>query len=196
MREIKWYKLLITGIVIIISILIYLFANLPNEIQEVTEVVVIDLSPKYDSSTEDLVTIEPMIELEVPRFTAKEIELLKQIVWAESGNQSYEGQLAVANVIINRIESDYFPNTMEDVVYQGGGRQFNGVWRDSFGFYDATTERAVQEALERPIFQPNVVYFANVEHSTDVGFIESVILKHKVSEIGSHTFAKDVRKGY
>ena len=51
-------------------------------------------------------------------FTEEEIEILERIVEAEvTGNSYYEGKLAVANVILNRIESPRFPNTVKGVVF-------------------------------------------------------------------------------
>lgn len=46
--------------------------------------------------------------------------LLACLVYSESGNQSYEGQLAVANVVLNRVKSPLFPNTISEVIYQKG----------------------------------------------------------------------------
>ena len=42
------------------------------------------------------------------------------MVHAEAGNQSYEGKLAVANVVLNRMKSKKYPNTIEAVIYQPG----------------------------------------------------------------------------
>lgn len=46
--------------------------------------------------------------------------LLACLVYSESGNQCYEGQLAVANVVLNRVKSPLFPNTISEVIYQKG----------------------------------------------------------------------------
>ena len=51
-------------------------------------------------------------------FTDDEVELLAALVYCEAGNQSYEGKLAVANVVLNRLNSSQFPNTIKDVIYQ------------------------------------------------------------------------------
>lgn len=48
--------------------------------------------------------------------------LLASIIYCESGNQSYTGQVAVGMVIMNRVNSKLFPNTLKEVVYQK--RQF------------------------------------------------------------------------
>ena len=43
---------------------------------------------------------------------------LAQNIYFESANQSFAGRVAVANVVLNRVEDDQFPNTVCDVVYQ------------------------------------------------------------------------------
>lgn len=52
--------------------------------------------------------------------TADEEQLLAAVVYCEAGNQSYEGQLAVANVVINRVKSSLFPNTIKEVIFAPG----------------------------------------------------------------------------
>ncbi len=50
-------------------------------------------------------------------YTEEDLKLLACLVHAEAGNQSYKGKLAVANVILNRVKSNLFPNTMKSVIY-------------------------------------------------------------------------------
>ena len=57
--------------------------------------------------------------------TVDEVTLLAAIIWCEAGNQSYEGQLAVGAVVMNRVRSDRFPNDIYSVIYQPG--QFQPV---------------------------------------------------------------------
>lgn len=57
---------------------------------------------------------------EATSHTADELKLLACLVQAEAGNQSYEGRLAVANVVLNRIRSPKYANTMSGVIYQRG----------------------------------------------------------------------------
>lgn len=47
-------------------------------------------------------------------------QILAAIIWCEAGNQGYEGQLAVGAVIMNRVNSSRYPNTIADVVYAPG----------------------------------------------------------------------------
>ena len=56
-------------------------------------------------------------------------ELLARIIQAEAGNQPFEGMVAVGNVVMNRVNSDRFPDTVYDVVYQSG--QFDPVYNGS-----------------------------------------------------------------
>lgn len=51
---------------------------------------------------------------------ASEYEILAAMIWCESGNQTYECNLAVASVIMNRVRSKIFPNTIKEVVFQEG----------------------------------------------------------------------------
>lgn len=46
--------------------------------------------------------------------------MLAAIVECEAGGESYEGQLAVASVVLNRVRSGSYPNTISGVIYQGG----------------------------------------------------------------------------
>ncbi len=46
--------------------------------------------------------------------------LLAALIYCEAGNQSYEGMVAVGAVVMNRVYSSSFPNTISDVIYQSG----------------------------------------------------------------------------
>lgn len=66
-----------------------------------------------------------------------EIELLARLVNAEAGDASEETQIAVASVILNRVNSDKFPDTISEVIYQSGqyttvsGSRFNETPNES-----------------------------------------------------------------
>lgn len=67
-----------------------------------------------------------------PKNPPKEadVRLLASITFAEAGNQSYKGMLAVASVIVNRVNSSKFPNTLKSVIFQSG--QFSAVYSGYF----------------------------------------------------------------
>ena len=80
-----------------------------------------------------------------------ELELLANLVEAESGNQDLKGKRLVADVVLNRVESDRFPNTITEVIYQD--YQFSTVLdgaleRASWHISDESFEAVRLEALE------------------------------------------------
>ena len=78
-------------------------------------------------------------------------ELLASIIYCEAGNQPYEGQVAVGAVIMNRVNSGAYPNTIEGVIYQSG--QFGPAatgWLNQVrnsGCYTASCMQAAEDAL-------------------------------------------------
>ncbi len=51
-------------------------------------------------------------------YDTSDLQLLASIIYAEARGESYAGQLAVGSVIMNRVKSSYFPNTLSGVIYQ------------------------------------------------------------------------------
>ena len=70
------------------------------------------------------------------------VDILSRVVSAEARGESFRGQVAVANVVLNRVASPLFPNTVREVVYQPG--QFCPVRMGSI--YDPPTESAIKAA--------------------------------------------------
>lgn len=76
-----------------------------------------------------------------------EKELLASIIFCEAGNQSFLGQVAVGAVVMNRMASGSYPDTMEEVIYQPG--QFSPAgsgWLDQVRSTRGYTESAMQAA--------------------------------------------------
>ncbi|MCR5467724.1 MAG: cell wall hydrolase [Lachnospiraceae bacterium] len=57
--------------------------------------------------------------------TSSDQAMLAAIIYCEAGGESYEGQVAVGSVVMNRVASNYYPNTISGVIYQSG--QFSPV---------------------------------------------------------------------
>ena len=53
-------------------------------------------------------------------YSAGDLDLMAAIIYCEAGNQSYEGMVAVGAVVMNRVNSSSFPNTISEVIYQSG----------------------------------------------------------------------------
>lgn len=72
----------------------------------------------YLSEPEPELEFEPAAYQEIANtITEEEIETLARLLFLEAGNQSVDGQRAVIEVVFNRVLSDEFPNTINDVVY-------------------------------------------------------------------------------
>lgn len=78
-------------------------------------------------------------------WSAAEDELLLKIAMAEAEGESVEGKALVMLVVLNRVWSDDFPNTIEDVIFQSG--QFSTV-RDGGRYYTTEPDTGCYEALE------------------------------------------------
>lgn len=84
--------------------------------------------------------VNPSIaKAEVNEITAEELqeemlyddmEMIAQLVEAEAGNQDLEGKRFVVDVVLNRVDSDQFPNTVEEVIYEKN--QFSVIKNGAF----------------------------------------------------------------
>lgn len=52
------------------------------------------------------------------KYTKAELKYLTAIIYCEAGNQSTKGKVAVANVVLNRVKSKKYPNSIKKVIYQ------------------------------------------------------------------------------
>ncbi|MGF0033017.1 cell wall hydrolase [Bariatricus sp. SGI.154] len=90
-------------------------------------------------------------EREAQALREQQQALLASIIFCEAGNQPYEGQVAVGAVVMNRVNSGVYPNSIEEVIYQNG--QFGPAstgWLDKVrnsGGYTATAMQAAADAL-------------------------------------------------
>ena len=94
-----------------------------------------------------------------------ERQVLLRIVQAEAGTCDEEGKLLVANVILNRVECDEFPDTVREVVYQKS--QFSPVMNGTIDTCKITeeTESAVSRALNGEDISDGALYFMNRKKS-------------------------------
>lgn len=98
-------------------------------------------------------------------LTDTEFNELCRIVESEAGGESVDSRIAVCDVILNRVASAKFPNTIHDVIF--AGRQFSPV---SNGRYYAvvvseSTRNAVKKALSEPDHSMGALYFMNPKYS-------------------------------
>ena len=83
-------------------------------------------------------------------WSGSDLSLLARLVTAESGGEPYEGQVAVAATVLNRVRSGAYPNTIPGVIYQvvdGKYYQFSPVLDGRINTAPSSTAlRAVQDA--------------------------------------------------
>ena len=101
-------------------------------------------------------------------ITQQERDLFLRCIQAEAGNQPIEGRQAAAEVILNRVEDPHFPGTIAEVIMQP--KQFGVVSNGSINNVtpDATTIKAVDDALEFSAVLPrDYVFFNNAPIGND-----------------------------
>lgn len=116
--------------------------------------------------------------------SAKEKDALIRLVYAEARGESLEGQIAVAAVVINRVQSRSFPNTIWDVIYQPG--QFVPVEAGLPQKGGGTVPEAVERALLGEDPTGGALYFYNPAASQALDYWAT---KTVVKKIGNHNFA-------
>lgn len=73
------------------------------------------------SGTKDAKTNEQIkAEQKAEQQRVSDIKLLAALIYCEAGNQCYDGKVAVGAVVLNRVESSRFPNSLSGVIYQRG----------------------------------------------------------------------------
>ncbi len=99
-----------------------------------------------------------------------DMELMAQLVEAEAGNQDFEGKCLVVDVLINRLESEDFPNTVEEVIFQEN--QFsvttNGAWEKAAWNMKEDDYKAVEYELAMHT-NKEVLYFNNSKNVAGSG---------------------------
>ena len=94
-------------------------------------------------------------------YSADDYQVLLKIVQAEAGICDAKGKILVANVILNRVRSKEFPNTIRKVVYQPS--QFSPVSNGTIDSCTVTSEtiECVRRALAGEDYSQGALYFMN-----------------------------------
>ena len=130
--------------------------------------------------------------VDIIALSLEDYENLLRIVEAEAGGEDEKGKILVANVILNRVDCESFPDTVTEVVFQqsNGVCQFSPVSNGRFytvKVSDATIQ-AVNKALEGEDYSQGALYFAARKYADSRSmqwFDESLIF---LFEHGGHEF--------
>lgn len=118
-------------------------------------------------------------------YSRRDIDLLAHLVYGEARGEIYEGQVAVAAVVLNRVENAQFPNTIAGVIYQKW--QFEPVMNGQIDYTpDETAYKAAQEAIAGGDPSYDSLYFYNPA-GVQTPWIYS---RPVVRRIGNHVFAR------
>ncbi|MBQ3421983.1 MAG: cell wall hydrolase [Romboutsia sp.] len=122
---------------------------------------------------------------EVINITNEELLLLSKLVTGEARGESYEGQVAVAAVVINRVKDPRFPNSIKDVIYQKNA--FSVVKNGSINLQPTESAySAAQDALYGKDPTDKAIYFWN----PDIATCRWIKTLNPYMRIGNHVFAK------
>ncbi|GAA0341861.1 cell wall hydrolase [Bacillus carboniphilus] len=121
----------------------------------------------------------------VYKLSKEEKKLLARLVHAEAKGEPFEGKVAVATVVINRVEDEKFPDTLKEVIYQKNA--FQPVQNGSINEpADKEAKEAVKEALdEYEKANEDVLYFYNPDTATSDWIFDRKVIE----KIGRHAFA-------
>ncbi|WML43474.1 cell wall hydrolase [Neobacillus sp. PS3-40] len=129
--------------------------------------------------------LTPGKKIIIPKQVPKQDkELLARLVTAEAKGEPFAGKVAVATVVLNRVDSNEFPDTIHDVIYEK--QQFepvqNGMINKPAG---DEAKKAVNEAIAKKGNITDALYFYNPD-LTDNKWLKA---KKTTEVIGNHRFA-------
>jgi N-acetylmuramoyl-L-alanine amidase len=116
---------------------------------------------------------------------SSDIKLLARLVYGEARGESYQGQVAVAAVVLNRVKSSSFPNTIAGVIYQSGA--FDAVSDGQINLTpDSTALKAAQDAYNGWDPSYGAIYYFNPSTATN----KWIWSRPMTITIGKHRFCK------
>ena len=113
------------------------------------------------------------------------VNLLARAIYGEARGEPYTGQVAVGAVIMNRVRSSKFPNTIAGVIYQSGA--FDAVSDGQINLQpDTTAKKAAQDALNGWDPSYGAIYYFNPSTATN----KWIWSRPMTVTIGKHRFCK------
>lgn len=118
-------------------------------------------------------------------YNDSDVNLLAKLIYGEARGESYVGQVAVGAVVMNRIKSASFPNTMAGVIYQSYA--FTAVNDGQINLTpNATAKKAAQDAMNGWDPTYGAIYYYNPATATS----SWIFSRSTTVTIGNHIFAK------
>lgn len=116
-------------------------------------------------------------------YTEEEIQIMANAVYGESRGEPYEGQVAVAAVILNRLESPDFPDSISGIIFQP--RAFTAVADGQIWLTpNERAKEAVLDAINGWDPTENALYYFNPKTATSAW----IWTRPQIKQIGEHIF--------
>ena len=113
------------------------------------------------------------------------VNLLARLIYGEARGESYTGQVAVGAVVLNRVRSSKFPNTISGVIYQAGA--FDAVSDGQINMTpNSTAKKAAQDAINGWDPSYGAIYYFNPSTATN----KWIWSRPMTVTIGKHRFCK------
>lgn len=118
-------------------------------------------------------------------YSSSDIYLLAKVIAAEARGESYTGQVAVGAVVLNRVDSSSFPDTVSGVIYQAGA--FSAVRDSNWSVApDATSRKAAQDAINGWDPTGGALYYYNPAKTSN----QWIRTRPVITTIGRHVFCR------
>lgn len=149
-----------------------------------TKAAVVKFQKAYGLSADGITGSKTWAALKKYTLNINEMDILAKVIYSEARGEPYKGQVAVGAVVMNRIQSSQFPDTIQGVVFQKGA--FTAV--SDGQYYLTPNETAYKAALDAvrgwdPSY--NSIYYFNPDTATSAW----IWSRPQNIKIGKHIFA-------
>ncbi len=118
-------------------------------------------------------------------FSSSDIYLLAKVIAAEARGESYTGQVAVGAVVLNRVDSSSFPDTVAGVVYQKGA--FSAVTDSNWSVSPTSaSQKAARDAINGWDPSGGALYYYNPAKTSN----KWIRTRPVITTIGKHVFCR------
>lgn len=183
---------ILCGIVIASSFFISEFHSDGEDVATISKAIVVEKTepvitvsqegsiPIAVEETEETEETEESITEVIPEMSREDVELIALVTMAEAEGECEEGKRLVIDTVLNRVDSEYFPDTVYEVIYQPN--QFSSMWNGRVDRCEVREDicKLVYEELESRT-NYDVVFFTAGEYSA-YGI--------PMFQVGNHYFSK------
>lgn len=140
---------------------------------------------EYGTYPDGMTGLRTWRQLKKYTLSKYEVDMMAKVIYSEARGEKYKGQVAVGAVVMNRIQSDEFPDTMKGVVFQKNA--FTAVSDGQYNLKpNQTAYSAALDAVRGWDPTKNSLYYFNPKTATS----KWIWSRTPKVQIGKHVFAK------